>query len=62
MIKVRDLFTALVLHLKNPNMSSRDVMNHLKGAQHPWYIWVCINLKPQMQVKLHPKNISCVNT
>ena len=44
MILGRDILLALVLNLKIPK-KSREVTYCLKGAQHPWLIWLYTSLK-----------------
>ena len=44
MILGRDLLKGLGLSLNYMNISSKLMMDLLKGLQHPWFIWACIYL------------------
>ena len=45
MILVRDLLTALLSKQKKLNPLSKYLIEHLKGTQQPWSIWVHTSLK-----------------
>ena len=56
MILGRALISELVLNFKFSYHIIKADYGPLKGLPYPWLVWVRMNLKSEIQVKLHPYN------